>query len=85
MAKLKLYVVAFYEDVKVKSALLHIDGCQGAFIEIDEESLPYIQFFSSKKAAQKVCDEWNNECEDGEEEAVVEEYIFNVKQPRKKK
>lgn len=84
MAKLKLYTVAFYEDVKIKSSLLHVDGGQGAFTEIDEESLPYIQFFADKKTAQKVCDEWNND-EDFDEEAVVEEYVFNVKQPRKKK
>ena len=76
--KLKLYTVVFYEDVQIKSAMLHKDGSQGAFIDVDEESLPYIQFFYNKKDAQKVCDEWNED-EDSDEEAVVEEYIINVK------
>lgn len=76
--ELKLYIVAFYEDVGIKSALLHRDGEQGAFIDTEMENLPYIQFFKSKEEAQKICDEWNND-DDFDEEAVVEEITLNIK------
>lgn len=76
--KLKLYTVEFYEDVGIVSSLLHKDGGQGAFTDIDEESLPYIQFFQNRKDAEKVCKEWNDD-EDFDEQAEVREYVINVK------
>jgi len=77
--KVKRYVVALYEDGDIKSALWHKAGCWGAFVDVDEKSLPNIKFFSTKQAAQRLCDEYNAECSGGIEKAVVEEYVFNVK------
>lgn len=87
MAKLKLYAIAFYEDVNVRSSFLMTDGDQSADSDLTDDIVSRVKFFADKKEAEKECAKQNKEIEECElnEEAVVEEYVFNIKQPRKKK
>lgn len=87
MSKLKLYVIAFYEDVKIRSGFLLTDGNESADSDLTDDIISRVKFFADKKEAEKECIKQNKEIEDCElnEEAVVEEYVLNVKQPKKAK
>ena len=85
MAKLKLYTVSFYEDVNDRGGFLRIDGDETDAWELTDEIIPLVKFFADKKEAEKECAKQNKEIQKCglNEEAVVEEFIFNIK-PKKK-
>ena len=85
MAKLKLYTIGFYEDVNIRSGFLMTDGNESADSDLTDDIISRVKFFADKKEAEKECAKQNKEIEECElnEEAVVEEFVFNIK-PKKK-
>lgn len=84
--KLTLFAIAFYEDVKVRSSFLMTDGDQTADSDLTDDIISKVKFFTDFKEAEKECIKQNKEIEECglNEQAVVEEYILNVKTKRKK-
>ena len=87
MAKLKLYAIGFYEDVNDRGGFLRIDGDETDAWELTDEIIPFVKLFADKKEAEKECAKQNKELEECglNEEAVVEEYILNVKPKKRNK